>query len=110
MNVIRCRPELPDTEQQVILDEVTYRLRLTWRGYCESWYLDLAAQDTTAILTGARLEAGANMLLLADSDMAPPGLLLVVETGAIGDDSNDYVRLDLGNGLQLVYVPAAEVP
>jgi hypothetical protein len=110
MNVIRCRQDIPDTEQQVVLDGVTYRVRLTWRGYCESWYLDLAAQDTTAILTGVRLEAGANLLLLADSDLAPPGLLMVVQTGEIGDPSNDYVRADLGNGLQLVYVPAAEVP
>lgn len=110
MNVIRTRQDLPDTEQQVSLDGATYRLRLTWRGYCESWYLDLSTAAGVGIVTGVRIEEGANLLLCADSDTAPPGLLLAVRTGECGDDSNDLIRADLGNGLQLVYVPADEIP
>ncbi len=109
MNVIRTRQDIPDTEQQVSLDGTTYRLRLTWRGYCESWYLDLSTAAGVAIVTGVRIEEDANLLLMADSDTAPPGLLLAVRTGECGDGTNDLVRADLGNGLQLVYVPADEL-
>jgi hypothetical protein len=112
MNIIRTRQDIPDTEQQVVLDGVTYRIRLTYRGYLESWYMDFSTQDRTPILTGVRLEPGANLLLLADTQLAPAGMLLVVQTGSIGDGTNDgsAVRADLGNGLQLIYVPASEYP
>ncbi len=86
MLVLRTPQEYPDQEQTIALGGVSYRVRLTWRPYCEAWYLDLLAVDGTEILLGVRVEPGANLLLWADPAVAPPGGLMAVASGVTGDE------------------------
>lgn len=95
-------PEQPAQTYTVALDGVTYGVRLVWRARPASWYLDLSAEDGTALVLGRRLSAGWAPAV-GVRDGLPPGLLY-----ALGLDG--YEQLDLGTALRLLYLPAADLP
>jgi hypothetical protein len=82
--IIRTFVDLPCHSQTVELDGVVYLLRLTWRDYCESWYLDVETEDGEAVLTGVRVEEGTDLLTCKDRDLGPPGMLLALQAGTVG--------------------------
>ena len=51
-------PTQPAAIQTVTLDDVSFRLRLTYRYRCAAWYLDLWTLDMAPLLLGQRLSPG----------------------------------------------------
>ena len=83
-SIVHTFVEWPCSTQLVELDGEVYLLRMTWRDYCESWYLDVETEDGDQVVTGVRIEEGTDLLICADSDLAPPGMLLALQTGTVG--------------------------
>lgn len=95
-------PDQPEHTYTIALDGTTYRVRLVWRARSASWYLDLYAEDGTALLLGRRVSAGWAPVASAREGM-PPGLVY-----ALGLDG--YAQLDLGAALRLLYLSGADLP
>ncbi len=95
-------PDLPQFTQTLTLDEVQYRLRLTWRPRQRAWYADLWLLDGTAVALGRRVSPKWGLLLGLLPAGAPAGTLYV-------RGSDPYERDMLGDSLAIVYYTAAEV-
>lgn len=100
--VIAPTPTLDRATQTVTLEDVQYRLTLTWRARPAGWYLDLYLLDGTPVALGRRLCAGFPVVIGGTIANAPPGMLFV-------RGSDGYARADLGVSLFLIYYSAAEI-
>lgn len=93
---------------RVRLDGVFYRFRLAWNTRFEYWSIGIRDDSGTPLLDGLRITLGVNMLRQFVGAMYPPGWLVAVDTSG---SSTPPGRYDLYNRrVQLVYLPAAEVP
>lgn len=99
---IAAFPSQPALIQSVTLDGVSFRLRLTYRYRCASWYLDLWTLDMTPLLLGQRLSPGWSPTAGYDLPDGPTGWFYV--RGIDG-----YARDDLGAGLVLSYFNRADL-
>lgn len=96
-------PSRPSQIFDIVLAEVRYRMRLTWRERTASWYIDLLDGETEApILVGRRVAPGFTPWRPKREGM-PEGVLYVR-----GNDG--YSRYDLGDSLQLVFYETSELP
>jgi hypothetical protein len=101
---IAVYPQRPRFLQTVTLDDVQYRLRLTWKERCGAWYADLYSLDGTALSLGMRVSPGWGLLtsILPTSGESPPGFIFV-------RGGDPYEREGLGESVQIVYYTRAEV-
>lgn len=90
----------PFTEQSVSLDGQTYLMTFDWNGRTDRWSMALSTENGDAILNGALLCMGVDILQTIPStlDYAPPGQLWL---GGDGDPTLDTI----GN-VTLFYVEA----
>lgn len=96
-------PQIPSQTRDIVLAGQRYRLRLTWRERCRSWYVDLLDAETEdPILVGRRLQPGF-VPWRAERAGMPDGVLYV--RGVDG-----YQRGDLGTSLQLLFYEDDELP
>lgn len=100
--ILATFPTLDQSIQTVTIEDVQYRLRLTWRARCAGWYLDLVLLDGTPIALGRRLCAGIPVVIGPIVENAPPGMIVVRGT-------DDYARDDLGTALVLAYYATGEI-
>ena len=91
-----------ETVQTVELDGVRYRIRLTWNGRTRSWYMDLEDIDGKGIAVGRRLSPG-SFPVPKNVPGAPPGTFYVTS------QLDPYDQADLGEGMDLVYIPRTEL-
>jgi hypothetical protein len=89
------------------LDEVTYRLRLTWKTRQEGWYLDLYDADENALLLGKRLAGDTPLLQRYQISGLPPWEIMVVDTEGGGIEPTFE---SLGKRHLLYYFSEAEIP
>lgn len=102
IQVIRTFPEFPRNSQTVALGNRNFRLRFTYRGRTDSWYLDVFDVQNNPIVLARRITAFWSPLFgVVDDEI--PGVLFVVGP----DDAN---RFDLGGRLKLLFVPFADLP
>lgn len=96
-------PDEGQFSEQVVLGDTTYRLRFTYRTRQSAWYLDVYAEDGSAIRLGRRL----NVKTLPMAGVVGSGMngILYVPGGP-----ERYVQADLGERLLLFYVPADDLP
>lgn len=70
--ILRGFPDLASHYQVVQLSGTLLRLQLDWRERTQAWYATLTTLDGTAILTGVRLEPGADLLRHGDPALFAP--------------------------------------
>lgn len=84
MQVLRSFPAYPSHVQTVDLGGVAYRLQLDWSERLGCWRATLSDGDGVAVVTGVRVEPGADLLEWADPAVAPDGALLAFDAGGCG--------------------------
>jgi hypothetical protein len=94
---------------QATLDGVTYTLEFRWNVRLGAWFMNvLDAEGVNPCLLGVRVVVDyplAQHLV----DRSPPGYLLALDTGAAEGEGQDPGFDDLGNRVQLWYIPEAEL-
>ena len=88
----------PFTAQSTSLEGRSYKLTFDWNSRSDRWSLDMATEDGDAVLNGAVLVIGIDLLRTVPStfDHVPPGQLFLAGTydptlETIGDVSLIYV-------------------
>ena len=89
-------------QQQVTLERVLYTIRARFNSESGYWSMDILDRNRDAIVTGIRLVMGQPLLRNCRTPLTPPGELVLVGQGAL-DLKN------MGDGVQLLYVPSAEL-
>ncbi len=100
---LNVEPSIPDQAFQVVLENVTYRLRCRWNERAQSWYLDVS-DDQGAIASGIPLVVRLPLLRRCVSTRRPPGELVCVDT--TGADLEAGLA-DLGARVKLFYVESS---
>jgi len=94
-------PDQPSCSYEITLEDASYRARFIWRARQRSWYLDLWTQAGDALALGRRLSPGFLPITRVVADL-PPGVFYVWGT-------DGYTQADLGNLLQLYYLPSDSI-
>jgi hypothetical protein len=94
------RTDSPYYDFEVELDGRSFVLTLLWNGRDSSWYLDIADDSSTPLLSGRKLVLGAPLLSRFSDARLPPGELILVDT--TGKDAEAGLE-DLGGRVLLVY-------
>lgn len=102
---IPLRPDLTDYELTTALDGATYTLRLRWSEREGSWYLDVSSETGDAIALGIKVTLYQELGRRRTASAMPPGALIAVDTSR--QDVEPGVS-DLGDRVQLIYVPESE--
>jgi hypothetical protein len=93
---------------QATLDDVTYTLEFRWNVRLGAWFMNvLDAEGVEPSLLGVRLVVDFP-LTQNIVDRAPPGFFLALDTGSAEGEGQDPGFDDLGNRVQLWYVPEEE--
>lgn len=112
MILIGITREADDTaffDLQATLDDVTYTLEFRWNDRLQAWFMNVYdAEGATPYQLGIRLVAD---WLLGQyiSSRQPTGVFLALDTGAPDGEGQDPGFDDLGNRVQLYYVPRSEL-
>jgi hypothetical protein len=94
---------------QAVLDGVTYTLEFRWNVRMGAWFMNvLDAEGVNPTMLGVRLVVD-YALGWQRPDRAPPGVFIAIDTGAAEGEGQDPGFDDLGNRVQLWYVPEAEI-
>jgi len=96
-------PEVSSHTQAVVLSVTKYRVRFTYRDRTASWYMDLRKLDGTAIALGRRLTPDWGPIIGFTIADEPEGILIVSGT-------DGYAKADLGDTLNVLFVPDSEIP
>jgi len=94
-------PTESNLEQQVVLDGVTYTMRVLWNGRSRRYYMSLEEADGTPIITGRKIVADAPWAYHDAIETRPPGTIWVITTDPQGVDPG---LRDLGARAFLGYV------
>jgi len=90
------------TTTRTTLDGVTYLLRLRYVQRLKCFYLDLLAEDGSAIALGARVVTNWPLFARSRHPRKPPGILMAVPDG--GDTSTpNFGELGIGKRVELLY-------
>lgn len=95
--------DVPSHRYTVSLDDVQFRVRLTFRRRLRAWYMDLFKLDETPIAQGRRLEPTFGPLVGLSPIDGPDGEFYV--RGA----PKPYTREEFGDAVRLAYYTVAEV-
>lgn len=96
MGVVIPWPSAPEWEQQIQLDNVSYRLRGRYNTLSQKWTLDILTADKAPIVHGARIVRGVSLFSMHADPRLPAGDFFV-----IGD--TEPTRENMGTSVFLVY-------
>ncbi len=102
-------PVPPHVSVEVTLDGVAYEVRLRWNERGERWFFSLFDAEGQSLAPGRALVLDFPLLgrFLRNRSRLPAGQFVAVDTA----DSGEEAGLDeLGTRVQLLYVPASELP
>jgi hypothetical protein len=105
--VVPTGSELPDYEQEVDLGGTVYRLRLTYNGRDDSWYLSCMDAAGTPLVEGVRLTIGVSVLDPHVTVGLPDGVLMVIDPEVLRRDPSRESLND--DAMALVFVTRAEL-
>lgn len=102
--IVPITPSIPHFRQDTDLDNATYRFTFDWSGRESAWYMAIADINGTIIRAGIRLAPNWRILRKLRHPSRPPGELIVIDPQGLGITLDNF-----GDGVQLVYLDAAEV-
>lgn len=94
--------------ESVALDGVVYRLTFTWSTRSQAWYMTIAEDDGTAIVSGIKILPQISLLQRHKDERLPPGVLYAFDV-IEGDNAERPTKSQLGNKLKLIYTTRAEL-
>jgi len=96
----------PNYTQQVLLDGITYIVRLHWNERERAWYFDLLDASNSPIISGRRLVANWPLLHRCADPRKPPGEIYCIDRSATGQDPGYD---DVDDRIVLLYYDAEEL-
>ena len=102
---IPINPALPAQEMEVPLGGNVYRLTLRWNTRDVSWSLDIATRERVPLIDGLKLVLNHELLDRFADERLPDGYLIAFDSTG---KKTTIERFDLGNTVQLVFVPRSE--
>jgi hypothetical protein len=91
---------------RIVLDGSTFLLEFAWNARDASWYIQVSDANANLLLV-RRIAVGTGLLRRFQTLSLPRGELLAIDTS--GKDIDPGLA-DLGDRVQLLYIPAADVP
>ncbi len=105
--VVPVDPTASDYEQEVVLGETTYRMRLTHNSRDDAWYLSLFGASGEALVLGVRVRLEEPVLGAYVGPDLPDGLLVVADPEG---DRVEPGRSGLSDDIKmLLFMPTAEL-
>lgn len=101
------RTDAPRYSIRVDLDAARYVFDFEWNDRAGAWFFDLSDAAGVRLLSSVRVSLGCALLERFADPALPPGVLFAVDT--TGADI-EPARADLGDRVQLVYYPLADIP
>ena len=95
----------PAYEYSIQLEGVSYRLTFTWNERTKAWYLDIADDNGTEIVSGKRIIHTWPLFGRYALDTLPPGSFFAL---VLDDSDLDPLFEDLGTRVSLTYLAASE--
>ena len=92
--------------RRIVLDGREYEFLFDWNGREEKWFLSLADEAGTAIVSGIKIVADYPLLRLVTDNRKPPGVLMARDASGAGLDPH---FVDLGQRVTMVYVPIEDL-
>lgn len=99
MQIVPWR-NLPNWQQEIVMDGIVYHLSFHWNSLNEFWSMDIYDRDQNPIILGIKLVVNYDVTSHYINENLFPGTLLVIdfsrEVEVIG-------REDMGDRVQLIY-------
>jgi hypothetical protein len=95
-------------EYDIELGGETFTLDFTYDERVQSWYMDIRDASNVVIRSGVRLVADFPLLSRSKLDTLPEGALLAIDITGQGKDIE--AQEELGDRVQLVFVPDSDIP
>jgi len=92
--------------QQMDLDGVSYNLTFLYNSTTLQWTISISDIDDVHIIDGLKLVLNSNLFSQYPSIGLPPGELYCIDTT---EKETEINRENLGETVELIYVPEAEV-
>lgn len=93
--------------ETVTMDGTVYRLTFNWNTRIQAWYMQIAEQDGSPIVSGIKLLPMISLLQRHKDARLPPGVLFsydVIEAGTAAAPS----KSQLGSKMKLFYIGQSE--
>lgn len=98
---------LPRYSQKTALEGRTYNMDFHWNTRDNAWYLSLAEEDGTPVVSGVKLVANWPLTRRVTLETNVPGMLIAFDTTGLGEDPSFE---ELGTRVQLLYKEEADLP
>ena len=99
----------PSLEQEITLEEVTYKFLYVWNTRGEFWTLTIKDIEENVILAGVRLVLNVELLQKYNHLAIPQGMLFIIDT----DDNNkteiSYSDFENTRQLNIMYIETSEL-
>ncbi len=105
--VIPCRTDAPRYSIRVELDAVRFELHFEWNDRAAAWFLDIYDADAVRLVSSIRIVVAYPLLERFSDARLPAGILMAADTTKA---DLDPLREDLGDRVQLIYTPLADIP
>lgn len=105
--IIPCRTDSPRYSIRVELDGARFELHFEWNDRAEAWFLDLYDANAVRLLSSVRIVVAFPFLERFTDPRMPPGILLADDTMKT---DHDPLLGELGDRVQLIYTPLADIP
>ena len=89
IEIVPTQPENPNYSQRTRLAGTDYLLAFAYNDRDCRWYLSMALDDGTPLMSGKRIVAGTNLLDGVTHPRAPAGVLVAVDLPAYGDSPGE---------------------
>lgn len=107
--IIREAGDIAFFDLQITLDEITYTLAFRWNVRLEAWFMTvLDFEGVTPLTPDIRLVVDYPLTQYI-SDRQPTGIFFAVDTEGVLGEGGDPGFDDLGNRVQMHYVPLSEL-
>lgn len=105
--IIPLRTDSPRYSIRTELDGARYVIDLEWNDRAEAWFLAVADGEGVRLVESVRVVIDFPLLDAYSNAALPPGVLFAVDSTNADLDPG---RADLGDRVQIIYFPIADIP
>lgn len=97
-------PTLYSYKEEIVIDDVSYVITLSWNSRFNFWIISFALTDGTELISGMKVVYGIDLFAQYPANGLPNGSLYLLSN----DSSNKPAFGELGDTVSLIYVPEGE--